>query len=377
MRAPRGMDGCRARVEHVLIPSGKEPGRSDGHRGRGRARCRGPGRGGPVGRRRSGAPARANGDPRASRRDGPVSAGGTCRLLRGGDGGWVAINLVAARRRRAARRVDAPRVGRPGLGRGGGRARAGCAAAEAVDRAQQLGIPAAVAAGVERVRRGAGRDSVTPGPPRPPRPVPRCAVVDLSSLVGRAAVRAPARRRRPPGREGRERAPTRRARGGVRPGSGRGSTTGRRRSGRRPASTTRAGPQLVALLAGADVVVSASPPARVRAPRDRPDRQSVERGAVWVSITGYGYDSSAARPRRVRRRRRGGRRGSPWPPEAPTTPSSCSTPSPTRSAGWWPRRRRCTQLRAARAAFVDVCMAGVVNGALAAAAVDPGPGGSQ
>ena len=86
---------------------------------------------------------------------GRVSAGGTCRLLRAGDGRWVAINLarrddvelLAAWMRRE---WDGPVWDAVAGALGGMRA------AEAVDRAQELGIPAAVAAGVARVRRGGG-----------------------------------------------------------------------------------------------------------------------------------------------------------------------------------------------------------------------------
>lgn len=207
-----------------------------------------------------------------------VSAGGSCRLLRSADGRWIAMNL--------ARRDDidllAAWMQRPWEGPAWDAVAAAAAhqtADAAVERAQLLGIPAAVAV-----------------PPRAPAP-------------------------RPPDR----RAPARRASGHVVDLSGLwagplcarlvGSVTGKRvikvEDPNRP-DGARAGPpafwqhlngtkehvavaltseagrrELAALLDDADVVVTSARPRALDALGLHPAEHAA-RGVVWVAITGYG-----------------------------------------------------------------------------------------
>ena len=291
--------------------------------------------------------------------DGPVSAGGTCRLLPAADGRWVALNL--------SRRDDvdllAAWMGHEWDGpvwdavAGGLRA---MDAAGAVDRAQLLGIPAAVAVAPEEYE-GQSGVSVCRRAPRP-RDGTRHGIVDLSSLwagplcarvlgdaLGVAVTKIESAHRPDGARRG---APT---------------FWDRLNAGKEEVTldfTTEAGRrELRERLDGAAVVVERVAPTRVRAPRHRTRRRS--------SATARSGSRSRATAR-----------------SAPTATASRSVTTPPSRAGSPSRlvaRRQpvfvgdavadpLSGLVAAHtaaqlvgsgtAAFVDVCMAGVVNAAL-------------
>ena len=205
-----------------------------------------------------------------------MSAGGSCRLFPARDGRWVALNL--------ARRADvdllpawmehecdaAPwDVVRAHL--------RDVDAAPAVDRAQLLGIPAAVAVAAAA---GATPVQVTPGGRRRRAGTPvvlDCSALWAGPLCARllasrgAVVRKVELRGRPDG--------ARR----DRPSSGSASTACKEEVDRRrrPRSPT--------LLDAADVVVTAARPRAVDQLGLDLARRVHEDGLVWVSITGYGY----------------------------------------------------------------------------------------
>jgi hypothetical protein len=206
---------------------------------------------------------------------GTISAGGTCRLLPARDGHWVAMNL--------ARRSDIDLLAawmehdwHGPVWDAVERALAGMAADAAVDRAQLLGIPAAVAV--------AAPPASTPDEPRLGHRVSRLdgtRVLDLSALwagplcarlLGElgATVTKVELRGRPDG-----------ARAGP-PAFWR-ALNGAKRE--RIVDTTA---ELAALLDDADVVITS---ARARALEQlglELARRVQERAMVWVAITGYG-----------------------------------------------------------------------------------------
>ncbi|MBM3659387.1 MAG: CoA transferase, partial [Actinobacteria bacterium] len=214
---------------------------------------------------------------------GTVSAGGSCRLL-SADDGWFALNLARADDREAVaawmgREWDGP------VWDGVAAAAAGMSATDAVDRAQLLGIPAAVAVAPEEfigptvaVEEDAGG--------RWTRAEPRPLVVDLSSLwagplcarlLG-AALDARVVKvehvARPDG-----------ARSGP-PAFWR-SLNAHKEERHLDFSTATGRAELADLLARARVVVSAARP-RALAQLGLDPAEHAARGAVWVSITGYG-----------------------------------------------------------------------------------------
>ena len=209
---------------------------------------------------------------------GTVSAGGTCRLFPARDGRWVAINL--------ARRSDVELL--PAWMEHGCDAAPWDAvsahlriidAAPAVDRAQLLGIPSAVAveapAGAVPVRLTRGRPRARTGAPV----VLDCSALWAGPLCARllgsrgAVVRKVELRDRPDG-----------ARQGP-------PEFWRRLNGGKEELTVEPG-ALPSLLDDADVVVtSARPRAVEQLSLDLP-RRVREEGLVWVSITGYGYCSA-------------------------------------------------------------------------------------
>jgi crotonobetainyl-CoA:carnitine CoA-transferase CaiB-like acyl-CoA transferase len=223
---------------------------------------------------------------------GTVSAGGTCRLLEAADR-WVAINL--------ARRVDIELLAAwmerewdgPVWDAVAGALR-GMRAGDAVERAQLLGIPAAVAvtpaeAVADAQARARGQTwppapfLVTPGSGPPAAWPPR--VVDLSSLwagplCGRLLAAAGARvtkvesASRPDG-----------ARAG--PPAFFALMNGAKTAVTVDLATPAGRAELAELIAGADVVIDSSRP-RAMAQLDVDVEAEVGRGAVWVSITGYG-----------------------------------------------------------------------------------------
>lgn len=210
--------------------------------------------------------------------NGTVSAGGTCRLLQAGDGRWVAINL--ARRDDVellaawmGREWDGPvwDVVADALGEMNAEA--------AVDRAQLLGIPAAVAVAAEHVQfgdRGPGSTGSTASRTG--------IVVDLSSLwagplcarlIG-ATTRKPIRKvesiSRPDGAR-----------------SGPPEFFQRMNGMKEQASIDFADRAMLERhLDSASVVVTSVRPRALEQLGVDP-LEYVEQGVLWVSITGYGY----------------------------------------------------------------------------------------
>jgi crotonobetainyl-CoA:carnitine CoA-transferase CaiB-like acyl-CoA transferase len=220
---------------------------------------------------------------------GVVSAGGTCRLLPARDGRWVALNL--------ARRADTDL-----LAAWMGRAWDGAVwdvvaehllatdAEDAVERAQLLGVPAAVATDppseaatirpVRMVREAAGRGRGEP------------VVVDLSALwAGPLCARL----------LGERGARVRKVEFAGRPDGARAGPPefwDRLNGGKEDVVLDRSGSgsdgqgALGALLDDADVVVTAARPRAVAGLGLGLDRRVRDRGLVWVSITGYGFSGA-------------------------------------------------------------------------------------
>jgi hypothetical protein len=213
---------------------------------------------------------------------GQVSAGGTCRLLPAADGRWLAMNLS----RRDDVELLAAWMGRAWDGPVWD-AVAGAlqqtSATAAVDRAQLLGIPAAVAIAPGEYA-GAPATNVSRAPGTATRPGP---VVDLSSLwagplcaglvgdaLGRPVLKVESAQRPDGARRG---APEFWARLNARKEEVMVDLDGAR--GRR---------QLRDAVEGAGVVVSASR-SRAFAHLGIDPIEIAGRGVVWVSITGYGW----------------------------------------------------------------------------------------
>jgi hypothetical protein len=223
---------------------------------------------------------------------GTVSAGGTCRLLRARDR-WLALNLA---------RSDDIELLAAWLGHDwDGPVWDAVAAAvrqmtavDAVERAQLLGIPAAVAVAPEE----AGNDEqararaqsfppspylVTGGPGRPVRWPPR--VVDLSSLwagplCGRLLATAGA--------------DVTKVESASRPDGARAGPPAffelmnrEKKETTVDLSTDTGRAELADLVAGADVVIDSSRP-RAMEQLGIDVEEHVRRGAIWISITGYG-----------------------------------------------------------------------------------------
>jgi len=210
--------------------------------------------------------------------EGTVSAGGTCRLLRSRDGRWVAINLA----RRADVELLAAWMGREWEGPPWDAVASHLATVDAepaVERAQLLGIPAAVAVASPREPHPA---RITPGGGRRRRGAP--VVLDCSALwAGPLCGRVLAERG----------AHVRKVELAGRPdGARRGPPELWRRLNGAKEELTISPDDLPALVDDADVVVTAARPRAIEplglglASRVRDD------GLVWVSITGYGYDGS-------------------------------------------------------------------------------------
>jgi hypothetical protein len=302
---------------------------------------------------------------------GPASAGGTCRLLPAADGRWVAVNLA----RRDDVELLAAWMGHDWDGPvwdAVAGALAGTDAVAAVDRAQLLGIPAAVAvAPGEYV--GAPAVTVVPVPGEaPPAGAP---VVDLSSLwagplcaglVGDALSR-----------------PVLKVESAQRPdGARRGAPEfwARLNGGKDEVTVdldSAAGRgRLHELVHGAAVVVAASRP-RAFVHLGIDPVEVARGGTVWVSITGYGWsgpdqdrvafgdDAAVAGGAAVAA---GGSEGPVFVLDAVADPLSGLAAARTAVE---------TVERAGAGAFVDVCMAGAVNGALAGFAVDRPARGSH
>ena len=206
-----------------------------------------------------------------------VSAGGTCRLLRAGDGHWVALNLA----RRTDTELLAAWMARP-LGGPVWDAIAEhlqtVTAEAAVERAQLLGLPAAVAVAAPRtpipvrVRPGRGaRRTETP------------LVVDLSALwAGPLCARllgghgARVVKVELPGRpDG--------ARGGP-------PEVWARMNGDKE-HRTLAVPAVARLLDTADAVVTSARPRAIEQLGLELGRRVRDDGLIWVAITGYGLHS--------------------------------------------------------------------------------------
>ncbi len=204
---------------------------------------------------------------------GTVSAGGTCRLIPARDGRWVALNLA----RRSDIELLAAWMGHEWDGPPWD-AVAGhlCEvdAPDAVDRAQLLGIPAAVA--VEAVAGMPVR--VTPGAPRRTKDSPL--VVDLAALwagplCARLLAELGARviKVELPGRpDG--------ARGGH-------PEFWDRLNGNKEQRTLDV-PALRRLLDDADVVITSARPRAIEQLGLDLERRVMERGLIWAAITGYG-----------------------------------------------------------------------------------------
>jgi hypothetical protein len=292
--------------------------------------------------------------------DGTVSAGGTCRLLPAADGRWVALNL--------ARRDDvdllAAWMGHIWDGPvwdAVAAALAGADAAGAVDRAQLLGIPAALAIGPDEY---AGRDGVvTALAAAAPPPDGRRAIVDLSSLwAGPLCARllgdaldVPVKKvesvHRPDG-----------ARRGLP------EFWARLNSGKEEVTVdfrTAAGRhRLGELLDGAAVVVSASRSRAFEQLGVDPARL-VAAGVVWVSITGYGY-AGPDRDRVAFGDDAAVAGGLAVAAGGPAHPVFVGDAVADPLSGLTAARAAAELVRGGRAGFVDVAMAGVVNAALAA-----------
>jgi hypothetical protein len=209
---------------------------------------------------------------------GTVSAGGSCRLLPAADGRWVAMNLA----RRDDLELLAAWMRRPWDGPVWDAVAAALQrqpADAAVERAQLLGIPAAVAAPAPAVP-----PLVTqPGGPR--RRVPRT-VVDLSALwagplcaqlVGAATGLSVVKVEDPTRPDGARAGPPafwQRLNGTKEHVVADLTTDGGRRA-------------LAAVLSDADVVVTSARPRALDSLGWRPADHAA-RGTVWVTVTGYG-----------------------------------------------------------------------------------------
>lgn len=215
--------------------------------------------------------------------DGVVSAGGSCRLLRARDRRWVALNLS----RRSDTELLAAWMGHEWPAQGAPTAPWDAVAAhlatvdaeQAVERAQLLGIPAAVAVAAPRdpvpvrVSRGARRRRSSP------RPV----VLDLSSLwAGPLCARL----------LGTRGALVRKVELVDRPDGARAGDPEfwRRLNGAKQEIAVQRD-ELGRMAAGADVVVTSARPRGVEQLGLDLARRVHEDGLVWVSITGYGYVS--------------------------------------------------------------------------------------
>jgi hypothetical protein len=291
---------------------------------------------------------------------GTVSAGGSCHLVQAEDG-WLAMNLARADDRAAvpawmAREWDGP------VWDGVVDAAAGMPVTEAVDRAQLLGIPAAVAITPEDfIGPTVVVDSETEG--RGPRREPRPLVVDLSALwagplcarlIGSALdarVVKVEHVARPDG-----------ARAGP-PAFWR-SLNGHKEERHLDFSSATGRAELADLLSRARVVVSAARP-RALARLGLVPAEHAARGVVWVSITGYGLtglhadwvafgdDAAVA----------GGAAVAAGGPDAPVfVGDAVADPLSGLAAAVVATRL----VRSRRAGVVDVAMAGVVNRALRA-----------
>jgi hypothetical protein len=208
---------------------------------------------------------------------GKVSAGGSCRLLRAGDGRWVAINL--------SRRTDVELLAAWMEREWDGPPWDAVAthlvtvdAEPAVDRAQLLGIPAAVAVAASpdavpvRVTRGARRRR---GARRP-------VVVDCSALwAGPLASRL----------LGARGAFVRKVELADRPDGARAGPPEfwRRMNGAKQELAVQRD-ELARLVDGADVLVTSARPRAVEQLGLGLRERVRDDGLVWVSITGYGYD---------------------------------------------------------------------------------------
>jgi len=222
------------------------------------------------------------------------SAGGSCRLVRASDR-WLAVNLARPDDRDAVPAWLGREVHEP-IWDAVERGVRGTEAAAAVERAQLLGIPAAVAVAPgecavaavtvsgERPGGAGGRSGPAGAPRRPPSTVP--VVVDLAALwagplcskllggaLGARVVKVEDLRR-PDG-----------ARGGP-PAFWRSLNAGKEE---RHLDVTSADgrSELADLVRGAAVVVSAARP-RAFAALGLDPAAVAARGGVWVSITGYG-----------------------------------------------------------------------------------------
>jgi len=296
---------------------------------------------------------------------GTVSAGGSCRLLRAADG-WFALNLARADDRDAVgawagHEVDGPVWDTVET------AAATMAATDAVDRAQLLGIPAAVAIAPDEF---IGPTVVVDSDPdaRWSHADPRPTVVDLSALwagplcarlLGAALdarVVKVEHLARPDG-----------ARAGP-PAFWR-SLNSHKEERHLDFSTATGRAELADLLAQARVVVSAARP-RALAQLGLDPAAYAARGAVWVSITGYGRtglysdwvafgdDAAVA----------GGVAVAAGGSDAPVfAGDAVADPLSGLAAAVVATRL----VRARRAGVVDVAMAGVVNRALRAGDSDP------
>lgn len=216
-----------------------------------------------------------------------MSAGGTCRLLRASDR-WFAVNLARPDDRTAvaawlARAVDGPLWDAVSV------ATPGASAGEWVERAQLLGIPAAVAAAPGEYGGPAVTVTDADGGGAPAGGVRRGSVpvvVDLSALwagplcarllgaaLGARVVKVEDLRRPDGARQG--------------PPAFWRSLNGSKEERHLDLGAADGRTELVDLLRTADVVVSAARP-RVFAPLGFDPAAVAARGAVWVSITGYG-----------------------------------------------------------------------------------------
>jgi hypothetical protein len=206
--------------------------------------------------------------------EGRVSAGGTCRLLAGADGRFVALNLA----RRADTELLAAWMGHEWHGAPWDAVAAHLARVDAdaaVERAQLLGIPAAAAV----APRAATPAQVTPGGWRGPRGTP--VVLDCSALwAGPLCAHL----------LGERGAVVRKVELAGRPdGARRGHPEFWRRlnAGKEELMVERH--ELPALLDTADVVVTAARPRAIaHLGLDLP-RRVREDGMIWISITGYGF----------------------------------------------------------------------------------------
>jgi hypothetical protein len=290
---------------------------------------------------------------------GVVSAGGSCRLVRAADA-WFALNLARADDRDAvpawmARDWDGP------VWDGVADAAASMSASDAVDRAQLLGIPAAVAIAPDEYLGATVAVEAEAGgwTGREARPL----VVDLSALWAGplcarllgdaldARVVKVEHVARPDG-----------ARAGP-PAFWR-SLNGHKEERHVDLATATGRAELADLLARARVVVSAARP-RALAPLGLDPAAHAARGAVWVSITGYGTtglhadwvafgdDAAVA----------GGAAVAAGGADAPVFVADAVADPLAGLAGAVVAARL---VRTRRAGVVDVAMAGVVNRALRA-----------